>query len=352
MHVRLAALLIVISTILLSFNAPSKSAAEYDNLRATCQNSSVSSKVIVACTALLERGGESPEYQQNYFARRAEALNSHRRYQFALGDADRALALNPEYTYTLVTRVVSKNALGDRTGAMADIELAASIDPDNLFVLFNKAKLHYLLGDVNAAKQEMEHLLGIDPGYDDVGSKYMDLLYEHYPSDEFEAFLIDAEQRWADLVWPHDARVFYELSDSYDLEKALTAAAESARLKPNNDSELFVPAMIHLKIGDEAEGIKYVEAYAAKVNEIDVTNPGFLREAYRRILGYLVLRQNTEWIHRSIFYAAMGKSDLATQEIQSFLKKAGYTARKSCWISSKVLACRCLNRLGPDLSNI
>lgn len=327
MHIRLAALIIVAATLVLLLNAP-KPESDHSELVSTCQNDGTASKVIVACTALLEREDASEEARQAYYAERAVALNTYGKHEFALADANRALAINPEDSHSLVERAVSQNALGDKSGAMADIQAAANIDPNDIYVLFNKAKMHFLLGELDSAKRGYEQVLETDPDNHDAGLKYLDLLYAHFPREEYETSLAAAEIRWADQAWPHEGRVYHELLLGFDPERALQAAELSTSIKPDPTNDLFLFAMIHMKLGDENEGIKYVKRYAEESNKLPSRRRGVLGDKIGRVLHYIITGQNTEWIFRSHAYAALGKQSLARAEYQSFLDNGGRHAQK------------------------
>jgi len=328
MHIRLAALLIVVATLILSFNSQRETVTEVDNQIALCRTEGGTEAIIAACTALLERGDQTTAARQLYLSKRARALHSRRSYERALEDADEALTLNPDDAATLVWRAYTKNALGDIAGAKADFELARQAGPNDKFVLFNIAKQMETWGEDVLALEGYEKVLEIDPGYWNVGSKYLSLLFENVSREEFDTHLANAEERWRDHTWPHDARFEYELRHGYDSEKALKAVAAKARLEPEPGAEAFLLALLHVKIGDEAKGIDYVEAYAAEMEKLDVTEPGFLGETYDKALSFIVLGQDRQWVYRSHAFAALGKESLARAEYHRFLESGGQHAPK------------------------
>ncbi|WP_171185489.1 tetratricopeptide repeat protein [Ruegeria sp. HKCCC2117] len=295
MRVRLAALIVVFSTLLLAFNAPSKAERDYAKLRAACGMSGGSEMAIPACTALLDLNDEPLEARQDYNAKRAQALHCYGHYQRAIEDADRALSLNSEDAVTLIWRGYSKNALENKAGARADFEQAQKIRPNSTCVLFIVAKQMQAWGEDSLALEGYEKVLEIDPGYEDVGVRYLNLLYEAMPAEDFESQLTKAETKWPDQPWAHGVRVTYELRHGYDLGKALYAAESRIALTPNPKAE----------------------------NKIDWGEKGSVRRTMDLLLGYIVHGQSTEWVTRSHSFAALGATDLARAEYQQFLAKGG-----------------------------
>ncbi|WP_050603903.1 tetratricopeptide repeat protein [Ruegeria sp. 6PALISEP08] len=323
MGIRLAALIVVCTALLLSFNTPSKAEREYARLRAACGMGCGSEMAIPACTALLDLNDEPLEARQDYYAKRAQALHSRRHYQQAIEDADRALSLNPQDAVTLIWRGYSKNALEDKDGARADLERAQKISPNSTYVLFNVAKKMRTWGEVPLALEGYEKVLELDPSFEDAGTRYLTLLYDTMPTEAFERHLAQAEAKWPDQPWAHDARVTYELRYSYDLEKALNAIEKRISIAPNPSADLLLFALIHMKIGDEKKGIEYAEAYAKAENKIQWRDKGSVRKTIDLLLGYVIHGQGTEWIMRSHTFAALGAADLARAEYLTFLENGG-----------------------------
>ncbi|WP_298850180.1 hypothetical protein [uncultured Ruegeria sp.] len=328
MRIRIAALIVVCTALLLSFNTPSKSETQYANQRAACQTGGGSEMVFRACTDLLSRDAEALDERQDYHAKRAQALHRIRKYEQAIDDADRALVLNDEEAVTLVWRGYSKNALADKTGARADLERAQKISPNSTYVLFNVAKQMQTWGDVPLALEGYESVLELEPGFGDAGSRYLNLLYDTLSPKEFERYLAEAEVKWPGQPWAHDIRVSYELRHRYDLEKALNAIEKRMAIAPNPSADLLLFALIHMKLGDEKKGIEYAEAYAKAENKIQWRDKGSVRRTIDLLLGYVIYGQGTEWITRSHTFAALGATDLARAEYHQFLEKGGLHAPK------------------------
>ncbi|NOD94579.1 hypothetical protein GS636_17440 [Ruegeria sp. HKCCD4884] len=278
---------------------------------------------IPACTALLALNDEPLDARQDYYAKRAQALHCSGYYQQAIQDADRALSLNSDDAVTLIWRGYSKNALENKAGARADFVQAQKIRPNSTYVLFNVAKQMQAWGEVSLALEGYEKVLDLDAGYEDVGVRYLNLLYDAMPTEDFESQLTKAETKWPDQPWAHGARVTYELRHGYDLGKALYAAESRIALTPNPKADLFLLAIFHMKIGDEEKGIEYAAAYAKAENKIDWGEKGSVRRTIDLLLGYIVHGQSTEWVTRSHAFAALGATDLARAEYQQFLAKGG-----------------------------
>ncbi|MEO1109396.1 MAG: hypothetical protein AAFX90_15895 [Pseudomonadota bacterium] len=323
MHIRLAALVIVIATLILSFGGPSASEREYVKQIIDCHNGTKYSKVISACGTLLERSDEPPEARHIYHGKRVQAFYRSGRFEEAIADADQALDLKADDTTTLVWRGFSKNELGDEAGARSDFRRAVQISPDDKYVLFYHAKQMEAWGEIEAARSAYEKVLEIDAGYRGAGTRYLLLVANNMSDEEFVRSLSKAEQRWPDHTWVHWVRIFFELEHSFDLDKALRAAEAYVRLKPDWEDGLFLFALIHTKIGDETKAIEYVEAYAKQGDKISWGDDGYFRKMRHRVSAYILTGHNSEWIYRSHAFAALGKAGLAKAEYQKYLDSGG-----------------------------
>ncbi|CUH46868.1 tetratricopeptide repeat protein [Ruegeria atlantica] len=263
MHIRLAALAIVISTLLLSFNSPSKSGPNYTLLAQSCLgNKGGTAHVIAACTILMNGEGVTPENRITLLKSRGWAYYSGKQYEKAISDYTSALALAQNDPRLTLWRAIAYNAAGDVQSAEVAYERVLLLAPSSTDALFHKAQFDRGRGNTLAAIQGLEKVLELDPSYGDAGTALINAHYDVNGHDAVEQFLTQAEQRWTNQSWVHLSRLIYDLKFTGDHESALTASAALARLEPGEKYELFMPAMIHLKIGDEDKGIEFVNEYA------------------------------------------------------------------------------------------
>lgn len=106
-------------------------------------------KALKQFNALLERRAEDPDM---FSYRGAVLLNLHRKRE-ALEDFNRAVSLDPDYSYRYASRAFAKDALGDLAGAIADYEKAIELDPDDAIAHNNLGLLIEKSGDQNKAKK-------------------------------------------------------------------------------------------------------------------------------------------------------------------------------------------------------
>ncbi|WP_037306638.1 tetratricopeptide repeat protein [Ruegeria halocynthiae] len=328
MHIRLAALIIVIATLLLSFNSPSKSAVNYSGLAASCLgNKGGMSHVVSSCNTLMKAEGITPKQRGKLLNARGWAYYCGRQYDKAISDYSGALALQPDDATSVLRRAMALDALGDSQAAQADYLKRLQLDPDGRNSLFYKAKFDLGQGNYSAAILGFEKVLDIDPGDSDAGSR---LFIAHFGKDGVDGgdrFLRQAKMQWPDEPWVFDAQVRFDLKYTGDHESAMEAVTHLARLKPGIEYEGLIPALVHLKIGEEDEGIKYVRQYAARHLEHDLANMGLFNRWYRKSANWLVLGQDEEWLYRYLAYATLGRPDIAKTEIDSFLHKSGKNGR-------------------------
>lgn len=106
-------------------------------------------KALKQFNALLERRAEDPDM----FSYRGAVLLNLNRKREALADFDRAVSLDPGYSYRYASRAFAKDALGDLPGAIADYEKAIELDPDDAIAHNNLGLLIEKSGDQSRAKK-------------------------------------------------------------------------------------------------------------------------------------------------------------------------------------------------------
>ena len=87
---------------------------------------------------------------------RGEANFKLEKHLEALGDLDKAAALEPENPFRYSSRAFLKDAMGDTKGAVEDYQMAYSLDPDDATILNNLGVLEEKLGYKEAAKRKFD----------------------------------------------------------------------------------------------------------------------------------------------------------------------------------------------------
>jgi len=85
---------------------------------------------IAACTALIDSGAESKENTAVAYYNRALAYENLDKFNEAIADFTRAIALNPDNAEAYLYRGIDKTRIGDKAGGDADIETAKRINPN------------------------------------------------------------------------------------------------------------------------------------------------------------------------------------------------------------------------------
>lgn len=166
MHIRLAALAIVIATLLLSFNSPSKSGPNYTQLAQSCLgNKGGMANVVAACTTLMNGVDVTPKNRSTLLRSRGWAYYSGKQYEKAISDYSSALALALDDPHSTLWRAIAYHATGDVQSAETAYEKALSLAPSSTEALFHKAQFDRDQGNTSAAIHGFEKVLDLDPSH-------------------------------------------------------------------------------------------------------------------------------------------------------------------------------------------
>jgi tetratricopeptide (TPR) repeat protein len=202
MHIRIAALFLVTTALLLSANAPSQSSVNYSELSLTCIDGKAKpTQAVSACTALLNGNGATDANRNALFRVRGWAYYSDRQFDKAVADYTRALAVYPNDANSLLRRAFAYEALDDIQSADADYTKALQIDPNSTYGLYMRAKFDRRHGNTSRAKQGLETALNLDPGYANAGYELLDAVFKLDGFDGVAAFLDQVKSRWPDETW-------------------------------------------------------------------------------------------------------------------------------------------------------
>jgi Flp pilus assembly protein TadD len=84
-------------------------------------------------------------------------------YTEAIGEFDKAIALNPTNVDSLSSRGLTKMLNGDEAGAEKDLRMALSIDPKNSDALCNLGNLYFSCGQYREAAEQYQKALEVNP---------------------------------------------------------------------------------------------------------------------------------------------------------------------------------------------
>ncbi|NVO56364.1 hypothetical protein HW561_11240 [Rhodobacteraceae bacterium B1Z28] len=329
MHIRLAALIIVAATLLLSLNSPSRTEINYPKLVETCQGGSAQlSEIISACTQLIETEDVPSEYRLAFLTDRGWAFFCNSQYDLALADENHILEVLPEDLAALRARAHIYEAMGDRTAAEADLVKALQIAPDNPRILFHKAEFDDDHGEHDSAYAGVRRVLEIDPDFPGAAEKEVTYLMTSGEFDAAEERLEAAELKWPDEDWVYYRDLQLHVLFTKDIEKALNATSNMARVAPGVYSELYYPALVHMRLGDEKTAIDYISGYGPRLIEEKNPESGWWGQFTRMIATWYVVGNRERHIHQGMAYAYMQRPDLAMVEYETFLNETGRNGKK------------------------
>ncbi|WP_226689463.1 tetratricopeptide repeat protein [Ruegeria arenilitoris] len=316
---------------LLSFNSPSRLEAKYTQLTATCLgNNGSMATVVSACTALIEVNGLTPDQRNELMKARGWAYYCGRRYAEAISNYDAALALRPNDATSHLRRGMGLDAQGNFDAAETEYAKTLQIDPNNINALLEKSKIDEKHGRLEDAAQGHKRVLEIKPDSSKSGYAVARLLNRIDGKDGVKAFLDQASTRWPEQAWVHNVRVYYHLGYTGDLSRALEAVSEVDRLTSDVEGVLLMQATIHLTIGEEEQGIEYVQRLAAYMNESDEHLKGiFIKRWFYAAINWHLWKDKREALWRGHLFAVMGRPELATPELESALPTLAYKGRKA-----------------------
>ncbi|GAA6160135.1 hypothetical protein NBRC116589_23090 [Ruegeria sp. HU-ET01832] len=330
MKIRIAALFIVATALLLSATALSRSSVNYSELSLTCFGGKAKhTEAVSACTTLLNGNGANEANRNALFRFRGWAYHRDRQFDMAVADYTHALAVYPNDANSLLRRAFAYDALGDTQAAAADYDSALQIDPDSLFALYRKSGFDRRNGRAQAARRGLQTALKIDSGYGKAGYELLDLSYELNGFEGVEEFLKQAKDRWPDEDWVYFSQLLYDLKYTGNHDSALEAAHNLARLEPGKASDLYWPALVHLKIGDENKGIEYIKKIAVlQKGDVEKDKGTFFTRWYFSAIVWYLWRGEIEPLFCGYLFAFAGRPDLARPDIKTALQSFGYAGRK------------------------
>ena len=320
MKIRLAALLIVITALIWSFDTK----PDYAGMSKTCMgNRGSMAEVVAACSTLMQLDGLSPAQHSRLLSARGWAYYCRSRYDTAIADYDAASALAPGGATPVLRRAMALAASGDVQVAEAEYLNAIALKPDRASLHYYKARFDQGQGRLSDAIDGYEKALDLDPSYGKAGSALASAFLDAGRVKDAEQFLRHAQKQWPDQYWVFDTQVVLALNFTGDVKSALQAVSERVAIKPDPAVEALMRALIHLKIGDEAKGIEQVRLYTV----LNQAGHSRLQSWYHSALSWVMFGKSDQWVVQVAALASMGRTDLAKIEIDTFLQDTGDNGR-------------------------
>ncbi|MFF9914346.1 tetratricopeptide repeat protein [Streptomyces sp. NPDC013457] len=183
-------------------------------------------EAVADCDRTLALGPESAAV----LATRGQARYRLGRTREALADLDRAVEIEPDYWWALLRRADVRLESGDETGAFADLDRAEESRPQMAWVPAQRAFLHWKRGRPEQALTDFDRALALDPSYTwALGSRALALLdlgrLEEALADLDRAVDLRPDYAWAMV---QRSRILERLGDSATRLAALDRAVEAS----------------------------------------------------------------------------------------------------------------------------
>ncbi len=325
MKIRLAALVTICAAALLWYTEQLKS----EDLARVCAGSKESrTDVIKACTSLIESESTPSKDRQLYLTRRAWVYYCDKQYDKAIVDADQVLSGQPMNADLLVKRATFKQANGDLVGASEDFERAREVAQNSSYVHFSLGKFHEKQGKSPLAAASYQRVLEIDPGHQDAFKKIVNYLFSQGNFSDVRQMLADARARWPHSEWVYEYSLLLLITVDHDAQKALRIAElYKTRLPEAHDAFMYL-GVIQFGTGDQAAGIETAYAFAKQRIEKGYAEMSFVEKWTQKFANRLFIGRDLQWLDRTIYYAALGQTGLAEEEIQAYLTTSGKNGRE------------------------
>ncbi len=320
---RLAIVLSIIAISLFAFNAynrPSQAGAICVDSRYT------PSKIVNACTELIENTGVAPSQMVSYLNYRSWAFRRDDDLEAAISDLDRALELKPDTLRTWINRAYIHDAAGDIDAVVDDFDAALAPGPSRATTFMHRAKLAYLRGDYVLALQDYEAILQLDPDYTLASTN---LIAAHLKLENYD-LAIDLLNKMA-INFPESTGIYAALGRLYyynscDYEKALQAFSTMAELAPDSPAPSLYLAMAHFNNGNSELGAQYVADFAKKLLERRPSDATLYEVMIDEVVKKLA---SSEHFLMGLGYGAIGMPDRARGSLDDFINSGAFLARKT-----------------------
>ena len=122
---------------------------------------------IIACTQIIQRGGQSPTNMAMIYVNRGSAYGDKKDYDRAIADYSKAIQLNPRYADAYYSRGTIYRYKGDLDRAIADYRLAIRANPNHVHAYYGRGIAYSSKADYGGAIADFEQTLRLDPNYAD-----------------------------------------------------------------------------------------------------------------------------------------------------------------------------------------
>ena len=317
---RLAIFLSIVAISLFAFNAynrPSQAAS-------ICVDGSYTpSKIISACTELIESSDATPSQMVSYLNHRSWAFKRDGDLEAAIFDLDSILEIEPAYLNAWINKAYYHDDLGDIDAAAEDFAAALALEPNNTSTLMRRAKMSYLRGDYELAQQDYERVLRLVPRH---LKAIINIANIHINNGNYDV-AIDWLNEWA-LKLPNEPDIFETLGSLYLLHRrdfggSIEAFLKLFELRPEYENTLLWLGSTHILLGDEEVGIQYIERFSEKLVEKNGLGEAPFRGMVLNAAQYVLIGDRAQFLVRGTIYGGLSRSELAWIEFERFVVEGG-----------------------------
>ena len=119
------------------------------------------SRIVEACTRLIEQGGGNKEAIALAYQARGNAKHALKRYDEAIADYGRALTLRPSTAALYYDRGNALKEKGDAAGALADFDRALTLNPNLALAYFGRAEALANRGERDRVVRDYEKVISL-----------------------------------------------------------------------------------------------------------------------------------------------------------------------------------------------
>jgi tetratricopeptide (TPR) repeat protein len=180
-------------------------------------------------------------------AMRAEAYHLLNRHEEAIGDADRAIALDPALASTYVTRGLANYRLGRLAEALGDYTRSIELDPTIAATFTNRGNIHSTVGRHDLALADFSRAIELAPGAKEPRANRALTYAELGRYEEALADINTAIEHNPEAAWVYQARAGVLASQGHEPE-ALADFDRALELEPMLATALVGRAMLYIDL--------------------------------------------------------------------------------------------------------
>jgi tetratricopeptide (TPR) repeat protein len=231
---------------------------------------------IVACTALIQAGHDTPNNLSSIYTNRGNAYFLKGNHDLAAQDYNEAIHLSPNNPYAHLGRGVNLSYRGDYDHAIEDLNEAIRINPSSALAYLDRGSVYETRGvaydkkddydhgiqDYNQAILDFNDAIRLEPNYASAyfrrGVAYDRLGMEHDDKNDYDHATLDLND--ANRLSPNDAVTYRYRGLAYgqegEYDRAIQDLNEAIRLDPKDSIAYLGRGVTHNHRGDYSRAVQ------------------------------------------------------------------------------------------------